>query len=279
MGSYQRNVGDTLRTLRQQRDLTLREVAQLIGISIATLSRIERGEKEIKRSALERIIQAYQLHSWDTYQLMAAAGFIPEPSTPKPSLPRMGTLYTLHDLVEQMLLPMPSPGCILDRYWYVKAWNHDFEAIRPLSRLPVRPVHVVDSLFMNEVQERLGDVWESYMLRVIHFFSCRICTIADEQQVQQVIDILSRRYGTTFTNAWHQVQHMPHASDTLLSQTEDQAILCGTPYGIIKFLLMRNVFSLDHEYELITLVPFGVESEMCYQQFKAAIQESGVHFS
>lgn len=52
------NVGPTLRTLRQQRQLTLVQAAEAAGMSVSHLSLIERNEREPSLTALDSLADA-----------------------------------------------------------------------------------------------------------------------------------------------------------------------------------------------------------------------------
>lgn len=51
-------VGQRIRTLRIARGLTLQGLAALVGSNKGTLSRVERGERELRVSGLERVASA-----------------------------------------------------------------------------------------------------------------------------------------------------------------------------------------------------------------------------
>jgi transcriptional regulator with XRE-family HTH domain len=54
-------VGPRLRDLRRQRDVTLAELAELTGISISTLSRLESGRRKPTLELLLPLVQAHQV--------------------------------------------------------------------------------------------------------------------------------------------------------------------------------------------------------------------------
>lgn len=55
------SVGQRLRGLRQQRDMTLTELAETTGISVSTLSRLESGQRRPTLELLLPLAQAYQV--------------------------------------------------------------------------------------------------------------------------------------------------------------------------------------------------------------------------
>ncbi len=260
-----------LRQLRQARGRTLRDVAEHTALSVSTLSRLERGEKAPDRPTLTTLTAVYQLSDWEEFTLTIAAGFQPEPAMQQVVYPR-----NLHALIETTLLSLPSPGCILDREGFVKAWNHEFEAIRKLSALPLRPIHMLDSLFLGEVPQQLGDAWAHYAARVIQFFHQRTYHLAGEQRFQEVICKLMWRYGAPFSHLWNKLQTGGDALTPL--DISSHAILHHTHHGTIKFMPMRSVVHLHYDYDLLTLVPADAQNQEQYRRYKATLGQPEVHF-
>lgn len=56
------NIGAGLRTLRQSCDLTLRQMAETIGVSHSFLSQLENGRRAWKRSVKKRYEEAVKKH-------------------------------------------------------------------------------------------------------------------------------------------------------------------------------------------------------------------------
>ena len=54
-------IGETLRRIRLEHGLTLRQVAQSCGLSISFLSQAERGISSVSVSALERVCRVFGL--------------------------------------------------------------------------------------------------------------------------------------------------------------------------------------------------------------------------
>ena len=57
----QQQLGERIRTLREERHLLQRELASQAGIPVRTLGRIERGEVDVRLSTLCKIADALQL--------------------------------------------------------------------------------------------------------------------------------------------------------------------------------------------------------------------------
>ena len=67
-------LGTTLRTAREARDLTLREAAAKIGCSYPVLSRVERGETQLRSGDLARACLLYKM-------TLTSTGLTPETKT------------------------------------------------------------------------------------------------------------------------------------------------------------------------------------------------------
>lgn len=52
--------GSKLRELRQTKELSLQEVSSAIGVDIAILSKMERGERKLSREVLEKLAELYK---------------------------------------------------------------------------------------------------------------------------------------------------------------------------------------------------------------------------
>jgi len=55
------NLGETLRKLREEKQLPLRIVASFLGIDQAILSKIERGQRKISRDQVIRLAHYFQV--------------------------------------------------------------------------------------------------------------------------------------------------------------------------------------------------------------------------
>lgn len=54
-------IGDTLRTLRQDRDMTLRHLSALSRVAISHISDIERGKKQASNELLEALARGLEI--------------------------------------------------------------------------------------------------------------------------------------------------------------------------------------------------------------------------
>lgn len=59
------NIGESLKRLRLERDLTLTEVAQAVGVAVETVRRVEMGMATNERTAykIEKFIKGYATES------------------------------------------------------------------------------------------------------------------------------------------------------------------------------------------------------------------------
>lgn len=58
---YTKNIGEILRQLREEKGLLLRQVAAELEIDTALLSKIERGERNLKREQVLRISEIFNI--------------------------------------------------------------------------------------------------------------------------------------------------------------------------------------------------------------------------
>lgn len=54
------NIGDKLRTLREENNLPLRKVAALLDIDVAILSKMERGERKLTKEIVQSLAKIYK---------------------------------------------------------------------------------------------------------------------------------------------------------------------------------------------------------------------------
>ena len=67
-GNSEPNVGNRLRSMRDQRGLSLRALAERCGLSINAISQIERGENSPTVASLHRLATALGVHITDFFQ-------------------------------------------------------------------------------------------------------------------------------------------------------------------------------------------------------------------
>ena len=63
------NIGDKLRKLREGKELPLRKVAALLNIDVAILSKMERGERRLKKEIVSKLAKIYG-HDADELQVL-----------------------------------------------------------------------------------------------------------------------------------------------------------------------------------------------------------------
>lgn len=255
-----KSVGEKLRLLRRNRGLTLQDTCASLNISPPTLSRIERGEKEIDRQSLHRATQAYQLTPWEAYDLWTTAGMVPDlplPSTPTPNI---------QTFAESLLHTIPYPACLLDEMGYLHAWNPELDRIRLFSPTLNQPIHIIDCVFAEQNRQELGMLWDRYAWRMVGFFYHRTLPIAHQPSFCTLIDLLTKRYGTTFLGRWREVQRI---GCTPYESNQSYVIPYITHEGPIEFLMMRSVLHVPSQYDIITLIPINAVSRERYQRYCA----------
>lgn len=53
-------IGEKLRQIREEKGLPLRKVAELVQIDVAILSKMERGERKISKSVVQKLATLYE---------------------------------------------------------------------------------------------------------------------------------------------------------------------------------------------------------------------------
>ena len=54
------SIGDKLRTLREERKLTLRHIATAVKVDVAILSKMERGERKLTKEIVQKLAKLYK---------------------------------------------------------------------------------------------------------------------------------------------------------------------------------------------------------------------------
>ena len=84
------NFGYFLRNLRNQKDMTVNQLAMYSGVSAAAISRIENGKRGVpKPETIRKIAEALKT---PYEELMEAAGYLPEENRPSSSSPHQDLL-------------------------------------------------------------------------------------------------------------------------------------------------------------------------------------------
>ncbi len=265
--------GQTLRKLRRQRGLTLQQVSRSVGISVPVLSRKERGQQALERSDIRAIIEGFRLSPAEAYELWTRAGFVPETVLAPPR----GASAPPRTFAETYLPHIAFPACVLTFFGSYLAWNQEYESVWQLSRLSVRPPHLLDMLFLTPVPTELGDAWERFTWQIMYLLYQRTPRLIYEPRFLKLLDRLSQHYGNAFESRWHALQQSrgmppdgPPATPILVPRQ--------SPYGVITYLLLHSTVLLAQDHELLVLVPFGTESHAHYQQMCHLIPASRIYF-
>jgi transcriptional regulator with XRE-family HTH domain len=275
MIDYQKATGRMLRKLRLKRGLTLQAAEERLHCSAASLSRKERGEVEITREDIRRVIKAYGLNSGEAQCLWSAAGLLPEPvgTTPLPS-------YDIRELAEALLPGMNFPALIVDQWGYVRAWNQAMEELWSITRLALPKPHVVDIVCAEQARERLGELWESRVWLVVNYFYRRTLPLSADPAFATILSDLEARWGEMFIRMWREV-HDDQAMHKHLGGGSKGAVLNAhpSPFGVIDFLVVNGRFHFPQPYELSINIPSGAESQERYRKFRELIGEDHLYFA
>jgi transcriptional regulator with XRE-family HTH domain len=250
--------------------MTLEQVATAIGISIPVLSRKERGAQPLERKDVRALVEQFGLAPHEAHELWTIAGFVPEVSYPTrpPGNP--------YDYAEALLSQVPYPACVLSFPGYLLAWNHEFETLWQPSRLAFKPLHALDLLLAAAGPPDLAERWEQTTRQVFGLFYQRLARYAHEPPTRRLLASLSARYGAAFDERW-QAHQRGNAATPAAERADVLLVPQQSPSGALTFLALRGLASATHDDELITLIPFGIESEERYRQVRAAVSESRVY--
>ncbi len=80
-----------LTRLRQQRRLTKNRLARAAGLTPGAITRLEKGERHPTRTTIAKLVTALKLPPDQEYELYAAAGYLPPPSSPRTTQPKPAT--------------------------------------------------------------------------------------------------------------------------------------------------------------------------------------------
>ncbi|MCC9075951.1 helix-turn-helix domain-containing protein [Litorilinea aerophila] len=271
---YTETAGRMLRRLRLQRNLTLQDVATQLNVSVAALSRKERGIDAINRIDIRLAIQALQLTPWEAHELWTAAGFIPESGLVEPRD------HDLRTFAETLLSGLPYPAYISDLIGYVQAWNQGFEALWEASQSTSRPLHLLQELFTSRARARLGERWQSCVEQTIALFYQKTLRLSNDPRFRALLQRLQEQHGAEFTAMWNQAQQRRDRGDLPLPVAMGGTLVSyASPLGSIEYLLMQSSFQLAVPYELYLYVPFGEESQQRYSQFQALLGPDQIYYA
>lgn len=271
---YLPSAGHELRRLRLQRGLTLEQAAASLGMSMPVLSRKERGEQSLKREDIRACIARFRLQTWEAYHLWLSAGFLPEFdwSSARP--------IEAGHLADTVLRDCAFPACLLSRLGYLVAWNQPFEMVAQPSRLSVVPLHVLDLLLGTQPEPALAAAWEHTILQAVRTLYPWALGVLHEPSFQELITLLSRRYGAAFDRRWYTF-HFGQGAQIPPAHPSEPIIPASSPYGMMRFVTLRGTLAVSGEYGLLILMPLGQESTQRYQQMRATMGKGKrtLHFS
>jgi len=101
MASRDTSVGDALRQIRRAHRLSLRHVAEQVGISVATLSRVETNKQSVDVALLMELAGVLRA---DVGEILADRSQQPVPSEPKPLTATMDDILSTIDALRGELV-------------------------------------------------------------------------------------------------------------------------------------------------------------------------------
>ncbi len=274
MKTYSRQAGAVLRQLRTARKLTLQYAARGFSISVAALSRKERGIDSITRHDIRQAIHAYMLSPAETNKLWAAAGMLPDAPAPKPAL--VDVKIFAGPLLNNLLLP----AFVIDSLGYVQAWNQAVETLWQLSRHPTPPLHILERLFDPSTHSLLGEGWQSAIAGFIEDFYRMTLALSGSSEYGLMIRTLEQRYGEEFVGVWNEAgARVAGADQECALDMDGLRVLYQDSQTEIHFLVVQSIFRLSMPYRLLIHVPFGADSYRRYKTLFAGMEPQRVYFS
>ncbi len=274
MKTYSRQAGAVLRQLRTARKLTLQQAAQGFSISVAALSRKERGIDSVTRHDIRRAIHAYILSPAETSKLWAAAGMLPDAPAPKPA--PVDVQSFAGPLLNNLLLP----AFVIDSLGYVQAWNQAIETMWQFSRHPTSPLHILERLFDPSTRGLLGENWSRATAGFIEDFYRRTLALSGSSEYSCMIRTLEQRCGDEFVRLWNEAGARVAGGDQDYTlDTDGVRVIYQDAQGEILFLVVQSIFRLSIPYRLLIHVPFGPENHRRYETLFAAMEPQRVYFA
>jgi transcriptional regulator with XRE-family HTH domain len=262
--------GEMLRTLRSERGLTLELAAGLVGSSIASLSRKERGVDGMDRDFLRRAIAGYGLSPWEAHRLWTTAGYTTDSAVTN-ALPG-----DLRSFATQLLTGCPYPAIITDDLGYILAWNQADEFMWQPSAGGRRP-HVVSALFTPQVRAHLGEQWESTARRRLEAFYAQTLPIARRPDFRALLAELRAKLGQPFEEFWRAAQQGAHNAPAADGAGYTGALDVGEETA--EYVVAQTTFDAPIRCTLSLYLPLGARSAAIYARLRAGMGQNAVHFA
>lgn len=274
MTTYARIGGGVLRQLRKKRSLTLQDAAPRFTISVAALSRKERGVDQIGRQDIRHAIRVYRLSPAETAELWAAAGLLPDPPTDTP------VQVDMQAFAGPLLINVLFPAFVTDSLGYIVAWNQAIEYMWQFGSSLERPPHVLSAAFSPRVRAVMGDNWPQAIRAYVGGFYRDTLARSGHPDYARIIRMLEERHGNMFVRIWNEAgQRLADPDGDPISSLDGTRAVFRDGNSEIEYLMMQSVFRFSSPYFLVLYVPFGPQNHIRYEALSAEIGPRRVYFA
>lgn len=171
---------------RRNPGLRREELASLAGVTVSWLAKLEQGRAHaVSVDVLEAIGRALRLDPTERRHLLSLAGFQATDAQAEP----VAVTATLRALVDGL---HPSPAYLLDRAWYMVAWNEAEAALFPSLRghTDTTP-HLLDLVFCDDELGRLMVDHDAELVRLVAQFRLHRAAWPNDPGIEAVVDRLT----------------------------------------------------------------------------------------
>ena len=261
-------VGDTFRSLRRQRGVTLEQMSRRCGMSVPVLSRKETGRQPFTRKDIELWITALHLSPVEAHEVWRMAGLVAHVAH-HPRCSYANIAPEINDILQHT----DVPSVLLTTQGMVRAWNGCFELLLSVSQCldPCDPhaLHIFDVLAAIPTAVQ----------KPVHLCAEPAQMPPEQQFVQGMVGYLIE---------WLSLHHEPATTTMFLTRLPSNALaqliracwppmlrerLAGTPplyprrilpiptqIGIVELIATRCAIADPHGLIMVMLLPYGDQS-------------------
>ena len=226
---------------RRTSGLRREEVAQMAKISSTWYARLEQG-KEVTPSgaALGRIADVLRLAPAERFYLFQVARRV----DPNGDLNSPGRLAS--EAIENCVLSISYPACVLDKYWSPLFWNAKLESLFPQwLKGPER--NVLRFMFLDlTVRELVGGDWEPRARRMLAHFRLDFGRHIDDPKMLDLVEGLSEE-SDLFRQFWKEQQ--------VLWWDGNEKSFNHPEWGLLSFFQTTFLAAADPTLKLVILRP------------------------
>ncbi len=275
MKAYAHTAGAALRQLRFERGLTLRQAAPIFSVSVAALSRKERGIDQITREDIRNAIQGYRLKPAEAAELWVAAGMLPDPPAHKP------VQVDMRSFAGPLLLNLLFPAFVIDLFGHIKAWNHAVEFMWQFSQDEQAPLHLISRVFSRRARMLFGDQWRAEASKFLVDFYRTTLPVSGRPDYSRTIRMLEERHGDEFVCMWNEARRLTAdgGGDIARPDISGMRVPYESDAGPIEYLVLQSIFRFSAPYSLFIYVPYGHDNHLRYETLLATIGPQRVYFA